>query len=346
MKGLRLARSARVCPAGGGRWPRYLALLALLCGAVLSCDRAPSGGELVLYTSIDEPVARPIIQEYERNSGVKVVLVTDTEASKSIGLAERLRAEKDRPRCDVWWGNEPFHTIRLAEEGLFAPFDSPSAGDVLPLYRDRHQRWVGNGLRARVIICSSHDSNSLNRLDELPAFAGQSAMARPTAGTTAGHVAALYEVWGTERADAFFRALREGGITLLGGNGPVAEAVAGGRFRFGLTDNDDVAHVARHNNSITFRIPPVDSTIDGTLMIPTTVALVAKPTENPHARSLVDYLLSSDVERKLIEARFAGWSVRGGDTQPPAMQIDYVQVARRLPEAIRRATAILDARAP
>ncbi len=79
---------------------------------------------------VDEPIARPIIQEFEKQSGIQVVLVTDAEATKSVGLAERLRAEKGNPQADVFWGNEPFHTINLAEEGLLAPYESHSAKDV------------------------------------------------------------------------------------------------------------------------------------------------------------------------------------------------------------------------
>src|SRR5262245_2923440 len=74
---------------------------------------AEGKGRVVLYTSVDEPYARPIVREFERRTGIEVVLKTDTEASKSVGLAERVRAEKDNPQAEVWWSNEPFHTVAL-----------------------------------------------------------------------------------------------------------------------------------------------------------------------------------------------------------------------------------------
>src|SRR4051794_4808317 len=107
--------------------------------------------DVVLYTSIDEPIARPIVRDFEKATGDKVVLVTDAEATKSVGLAERVRAEKDRPQADVFWGNEPFLTINLAEEGLLQEYDSASAKDVPPRFKDPEHRWTGNALRARVI---------------------------------------------------------------------------------------------------------------------------------------------------------------------------------------------------
>jgi iron(III) transport system substrate-binding protein len=330
------------------RFPRpftYLCLSVFICGySFIACDRQPAGQskEIILYTSVDEPIARPIIDAFTAQTGIRVALVTDTEASKSVGLAERLRAEKNRPRANVWWGNEPFHTILLAEEGLFAQYESSSAADVPGMYKDPQHRWAGNGLRARILMYKfpgaiAASQARLEYLADAPA-----AMARPTAGTTGGHVASLYAVWGDERADEFFRSLANSGIKLLGGNGPVARAVANGEFSVGLTDNDDYGNLRDHPGTIRMALPNQDDI--GTLMIPTTVALVAGPPESAEAKRLVDYLLSHEVERKLIDAKFAGWSIRGGPDQPKAMQIDYVEVARKMPQAVRRATAILEGR--
>jgi len=311
-----------------------LCLAVFICGS-LSCDRADKPSQLTLYTSIDEPIARPIIEQFEKQTGIDVVIIGDTEANKSVGLAERLRAERNRPRCDVWWGNEPFHTINLAREGLFQPYESPSAADVPAMYRDPQHRWAGNGLRARVIVWAEGKEPR----GEFSLAERRFAIARPTAGTTAGYFAALYTIKGQEFGDEFVRRL--GRPTLLGGNGPVAEAVGRGEFDVGWTDNDDAANVLRNGGRLS-----VGFAGSGTLMIPTTVALVANRPENGNARKLVDFLLSRGVENELIHAQFAGWSICGGEGQPAALQIDYEEVAKQMPEAVRRATAILEGREP
>jgi iron(III) transport system substrate-binding protein len=243
----------------------------------------------------------------------------------------------------VWWGNEPFHTINLAEEGLLQPYESAAAEDVVARFRDPQHRWTGNGLRARVIGVSGLHARARFGLQDFvePGSKGVIAMARPTAGTTGGHVAALYVLWGEASADDFFRKLRANDIKLLGGNGPVAEAVGRGQFRLGLTDNDDVASAAREGGNILLVLPDQESL--GTLMVPTTVALVAGTKRADDAKKLIDYLASAQVEQKLIDAKFCGWSVRG-KPDVKAMDVDYPQVARALPAAVRRATAILEGR--
>jgi iron(III) transport system substrate-binding protein len=303
------------------------------------CDRSQ---QIVLYTSVDEPVAAPIIRDFEKQTGISVRLVTDTEATKSVGLVERIRAEKANPQADVWWGNEPFRTILLAEEGLLQPFDSPSAADVISMYKDPQHRWAGNGLRARVIAgYKDLKPNSVNDLTGSQ-FKGHIAMATPTAGTTGGHVAALYVLWGQAKADAYFHALHDNGMQLLGGNGPVAEAVCRGTMLAGLTDNDDAAN-AQSEISPTISASLPDQDTIGTLMIPTTVGLASGSKQVEASRKLIDYLLSDKVEQKLIDAKFAGWTVRRNN-EVKAMQVDYNQVARMLPQAIRRATDILQGR--
>ena len=133
--------------------------LGLLCVVAVSCDRTPSGssspGEVVVYTSVDEPVARPILEEFSAKTGIRVVAKYDAEASKTAGLAQMLRAEKGNPRADVFWNNEIFHTINLAEEGVLAEYVSPAASDVPGHFKDVKGHWAANAARIRVIGFSS-----------------------------------------------------------------------------------------------------------------------------------------------------------------------------------------------
>src|SRR5205814_7391907 len=101
------------------------------------------------------------------------------------------------------------------------------------------QTWYCNGLRARVMVTASGATpvDSIEKLSD-SALKGKIAMARPTAGTTGGHVAALYVLWGKYKAAAYFRSLHDNEIKLVGGNSVVADSVGGGLFITGLTDND------------------------------------------------------------------------------------------------------------
>src|SRR5438046_9028283 len=91
-------------------------VLMLVISGALGCTGGDEANSVVVYTSVDQPVAEPILREFEKRTGIHVELRTDAEATKSVGLAERLRAERDNPQADVWWSNEIFLTINLADE--------------------------------------------------------------------------------------------------------------------------------------------------------------------------------------------------------------------------------------
>jgi iron(III) transport system substrate-binding protein len=329
-----------------------LAAAALLPLAGCNRNESPSA-RVVVYTSVDQPVAEPILREFERKTGIKVDVQTDTEATKSAGLAARLQAEKANPQADVWWGNEVFHTINLAESGVLAAYESASAKDIPQQFKDPQHRWAGYCLRARVLAVSTAagappDVKNVTGLEAMrtPAFRNRIAMARPSAGTTGGHVSALYALWGNEKADAFFRDLRGNGVKLLGGNSVVADQVGQGTVWVGMTDNDDVDAGKKAGGQLEMVLPDQGPQGHGTLTIPCTVGLVAGAKHTDAAKKLIDYLLSAEVERKLIDAKFGRYSVRGGagGEAVKTMGVDYAAVARGLPRSVERALNILEDR--
>ena len=97
---------------------------ALLLGA---CGAEP---DLVVYVAHDQVHSEPLIRRFERETGLSVRAEYDVEANKTIGLVNRIREERNRPRCDVFWNNEIAHTVSLAEDGLLAAYDSPSAAGI------------------------------------------------------------------------------------------------------------------------------------------------------------------------------------------------------------------------
>ena len=324
----------------------HLCSSVLICGLLLfaGCDRSDSQRKVVLYTSVDQPYAAAIVREFEKQTGISVVLVTDAEATKSVGLAERLRAEKANPQADVFWGNEPFHTINLADEGLLQRTNRRPRRTCRRSSKIRRHRWASNALRVRVIAgrVAEHVDVQPRSLDELtePDLKDQSRMARPGAGTTGGHVAALYVLWGDEKADGFFRDLRANDIKLLGGNSVVAEMVAKGTLLAGLTDNDDVA-AARRDGGIRSGAarPGHDRHADG----PDDDRPGERPAESERSEA-VDRLPALKTDRAAVDRR----KVRGLDQcRSREGEGDGRRLRRRGEEvarAVRQATAILEGR--
>ena len=75
--------------------------------------------EVIAYCAQDQAYAEPIFRDFEKETGIKVRPVYDSEAVKTVALASRLLAERNHPQCDVFWGNEEMRTRQLAARGVF-----------------------------------------------------------------------------------------------------------------------------------------------------------------------------------------------------------------------------------
>ncbi len=270
---------------------------------LLGCSPSP---RVVLYCAHDREFAQPILDEFQRETGITVLPRFDTEANKSVGLYEDLVREAKRPRCDVHWNNEILATIRLQNQGILAPYSSPATDAFPEQFRAKDQTWTAFAARARVILINREklpdEKDWPKSLAELaaPRFKNRVAFAKPMFGTTATQAALLFASLGEDVAMNHFRALRVNGVRILSGNKQVAVAVGRGEVAVGITDTDDaLAELAQHRPvEMVFPTSEKDGN-GGLVVIPNTVALV-KNCQNPElGKKLIDFLLSPAVETKL-----------------------------------------------
>ena len=106
-------------------------------------DREAGQQEVVVYTSLDKVFSQPILEAFEKETGIKVLPVYDSEATKTTGLVNRLIAEKGNPKADVFWNSETGRTIVLTKKGVLAKYVSPSAADIPGQFKDPEGCWTG-----------------------------------------------------------------------------------------------------------------------------------------------------------------------------------------------------------
>jgi iron(III) transport system substrate-binding protein len=321
---------------------------AMLLLAMTGCGQKKAVDEIVVYCSVDEPYASQVFAEFEKETGLHVAPLYDIESSKSVGLAGKLEAEKDHPRADVWWCSEAFLTVRLADAGVLDVYKPTTAADIPDQFKDADGYWTGFGLRARVMAVGEpappFQITSIHDLAD-PRLKDKVAIARPTAGSTGAHFAALYTIWGQDKARQFFHQLHDNGVVLLGGNAEVADQVGANVFVLGMCDNDDVSNTLANGGKLNMIIP--DQNAEGTMAMPTTAALVKGAHHVDGAKRLIDFLVSKQSEQRLIDMKFARWSVRSGvGDSIKAFNLDYRAAAKIYPQAQREATAILEGREP
>lgn len=267
----------------------------------------------VLYTSVDDEFAKMVVEEFTKETGIKVKVVGDTEATKTTGLIARLKAEAGNPQCDIWWSSEPFGTIDLANSEILMSSGIAGLAKGWPseLVADDGS-WIGFASRPRVIAyATDRIENPPTTLRDFaqPHWKGRIGMARPQFGTTRGHMGILAARWGLPEFERWLTMLKNNNIRLYDGNASVVRAIAMGEIDLGLTDTDDVWAGQRNDWKVdcvyeSFDSPMVLSTLSsrGPTLLPNTIGIIDGSKNPNNARQLAKFLLSPRVETLLAES--------------------------------------------
>lgn len=300
---------------------RIINTFCLIAGAFLllllsGCVSGEKEKKVVVYTSVDQHYSEPVLKKFEQETGIKVLPVYDVEAAKTTGLVNRLIAEKSRPQADVFWNSEFAQTMLLKENGVLAPYRSPSAQDIPDSFRDAEGFWTGFGGRARILMVNTN----LVKQGDFPVsiydltgekWTGQEVgIAYPLFGTSATHAAALYASLGPQEGKKFYESLKSKGVQVVDGNSVVRDLVAQGRLKVGLTDTDDAYQAVSEGAPVKIIVPDQEGM--GAFIIPNTVALVAGAPNPEEAKILIDYLLSPEAENDLTASGFIQAPLRSG----------------------------------
>ena len=273
-------------------------LLILGLGLVVLIWQTQTNAKLTVYCAHDSIFAEEVLREFERREGIPVEVKFDSEATKSLGLVERIIRENGRPSCDIFWNNEMLGTLDLARRGLLMEYKGPGWERTPPQWRDDMGLWAGFGGRLRMKIVNT------KRADHNEPVAGNSAhfaIAKPLYGTTLSHFSSLWSIWGPERTKAWHSEIRTAGVQIVNGNAVVRDLVASGSVGAGWTDSDDYFGAKEAGKSVLAK--PVLMGDGLAICIPNTVAILKGASRPDHARKLADFLLSARTEVALANSK-------------------------------------------
>ncbi len=284
-------------------------LVAGLTIAMMFGGCRPHARRVVVYVSTDDAIAVPILRRFEAETGIHVLMVGDTEAQKTRGLLERIRAERGHVVADVLWSSEAIGTEALADDGLLAPHVSRVSTDWPESWRSPGHLWHAFSPRPRVLV---FDPRRVSR-DEVPTswsdlvapqWSSHVVFADPRYGTTGGHLAAMRWRLGAEAYGDWVTALKTGGVrTLPGGNAAVVDTVRRGEAKLGATDADDVRAANLAGANLDMVIPSHGPAAEeGPMLMPNTVAIIQGAPHPAEAAELADWLLSEHTARMLASS--------------------------------------------
>lgn len=305
---------------------RSLLIVLLTAGLVwyFSGSDQNHSNRLVIYCAHDATYAQPVLDEFTKQTGIEIDVRFDEESNKSLGLTNLLIAEKDQPRCDVFWNNQTLGTIRLQSEGVLQPYVSPNAERIPETFRDNDGYWTGFAARLRVYIVNTDlleptEVAVAKRLTQ--SSLSSIAIAKPIFGTTLSHYSVLAAELGIDGLKKWHEDLQRRGIREVRGNSMSKDLVVSGACAVGFTDTDDA--FAAIDQAAPVDMVPIRTPNGSTICLPNSVAMIRNCRHPEQAQEFIDFALSPEVEILLAN---------GGARQIPLGPVDEKSLPPELRE--------------
>lgn len=264
---------------------------------------APAAGEarkdLVVYTSRNEQLVKPLFERYTAETGVKVTYLTD----KAPPLMERLRAEGDRTEADVFITVDAGNLWQAANLGLLQPLDSPALQANIPAHlRDPQNHWFGLSVRARTIV---HDpkaapASTLSTYADLadPKWKGKLCLRTSKSEYNQSLVATMIAADGAQRVEEIVKGwVANLAAPPFANDVAVIEAIAAGRCAVGIVNTYYLGREKRDNPDLAVAPFWPDQGEGRGVHVNVSGAGIAKHSDNVEgARAFIEWLSSEKAQ--------------------------------------------------
>ncbi|HEX2527522.1 MAG TPA: ABC transporter substrate-binding protein [Geminicoccus sp.] len=290
-------------------------LAAIASGFVGSAEAA---GRLTLYCATDEAWCQLMATEFEKATGIDVAM---TRKSSGETFAQ-IKAEKDNPKGDIWWGGTGDPHLQAAEEGLTDVYESPMNGELhdwaLAQYEVSGGRTVGIyagalgfGYNTELLAQKGLAAPACWADLIKPEYKGEVQMANPnSSGTAYTALATFVQLMGEDKGFEYLKALHANiNQYTKSGSAPI-KAAAQGETMVGIVFQHDAVTMKAGGAPIA-----VVSPCEGTGYEIGSMSIIAGARNVEEAEQFYDFALKADVQTKAREAK--SYQVPSNKNAPP-----------------------------
>jgi iron(III) transport system substrate-binding protein len=257
-------------------------------------ERARQEGSVTVYSSLAPTEAGPLVEAFEKKTGVKVNLWR--AVSENVLQRALSEARGRKHAMDVVETNGP-EVESLAREQVLAAYFSPYFADLPPGSVPKHGMWAADRLNFFVVAYNTNKVKAADLPRTYEGFLDPKWKGRITLEATDSEwMAGVVKTWGEPRGMAFMKKLAEMKPDLRKGHVLLAQLISSGEVEVGLT--------AYHANAQSFKTrgAPVDwAPVEPVIARPQGIGVAAQA-PHPHAALLfVDFMLSPEAQDMLAK---------------------------------------------
>lgn len=294
--------------ASKGQSLRISAVPLALCVLVglLPINTATAAEKTTFYCSADEDWCNLMADGFEAETGIKVNM---TRKSSGETLAQ-IKAERENPKGDVWWGGTGDPHLQAAEEGLTMAYDSPmreelhdwsnsqfdsANGKTIGIYSGA----LGFGYNSDVLTKNSLPAPECWKDLTKPVYKGHVQMANPnSSGTAYTTLATMVQLFGEEEGFEFMKALHKNiNQYTKSGSAPI-KAAGRGENTIGIVFLHDAVAQAVSGFPIVAVAP-----CEGTGYEIGSMSLIDGGRNTENAKKFYDWALRAEVQSRSLEVK-------------------------------------------
>jgi iron(III) transport system substrate-binding protein len=281
---------------------RFLAVAAAALLPAVAC----SGGRdaLTVYSGRDEALVAPLLDDFAETTGIDV----DVRYGDSADLALVLEEEGEDSRVDVFLSQSPGPTALLAAGGALAELDPSVLQRVAEPWRGAGGMWAGVTARQRVLVYNSElvdeadlPESVFDLVDER--YRGQVALA-PTNASFQDFVTAMRTLEGDGAAREWLEGMAANESPAYADNSSIVAAVGRGEIPMGLVNHYYNFRALEEDPGLPSRNHVFPDGDLGSLLIDSTVAIMASADHADDAAELVEFMLSEQAQEYFSRETF------------------------------------------
>ena len=300
---------------------RFLAVVATLG---LAAGAACSGGRdaLTIYSGRDEALVAPLLEQFAEDTGIDI----DVKYGDSGDLALLIAEEGESSPADVFLSQSPGPNDFLEAEGGLGTVPADALDLVEETWRGADDAWVGVTARQRVLVYNTElvdeadlPESVFDLVDEK--YEGKVAVA-PTNASFQDFITAMRAIEGDDAAQAWLEGMAANGSPSYADNTAIVAAVGRGEIPMGLVNHYyNYRALAEDPDapSANYSFPDGDL---GSLLIASTVSVLASADDTERADTFVEFLLSDESQEYFSAETFEYPLVEGAEPAPELPPLD------------------------
>ena len=304
---------------------------SLFAGGNRNSDSAASAAPaapatLSAYTTLEEPLAKELFEQFEKETGIKVNFVRLSGGEATA----RLEAEAANPQASIWVGGVGLDHITAKGKNLTEPYVSREASNTPSQFRDPQNYWIGLYVGPLVISTNLDRARALGLTPPTswadllkPEYKGYVRMANPNTSGTAYNVVTTVRYVNNGNEDAAFSYLRNLDANIdqytRSGSAP-GQSLAIGEIPIAIGYAHDHVRLKANGANIVINAPS-----EGAGYELASMSIVRGGKEPVQARQLYDWILSSPNAQKIFTEWYLVLVRNGAVTHPLALTLDQIK---------------------